>query len=176
MGCQRKEQHQHAHAAHPLGLAAPEQDAGRHGLHRVQNGGAGGGQAGGRLEQRVHKGGDGIGQQIGEGAQQRQRYPGQRHGGIAVPALHPHTGHRHQIGQRTQHAAQQCRGEKRLPAAIAIAKTYQQRQQHKAALDPQHITGRAGDQSNIHEAITSFCAKRQTITVIIAPAAGNCQA
>ena len=50
MGRQRQKQHQNAHTAHPLGLAAPEQDAGRHGLHRVQNGGTGGGQTGSGLE------------------------------------------------------------------------------------------------------------------------------
>ena len=176
MGRQGKEQHQNAHAAHPLGLAAPEEDAGRHGLHRVQNGGAGGGQAGGRLEQCVHEGGNGVRQQIGERAQQRQRDPCQSHGGIAVPALHPHPGDRYQIGQSAQNAAQQCRNGECCPAAVAIPQTYQQRQQHEARFYPQDIAHCAGDQSNIHEIITSFIAKRQTITIIIAPERGNCQA
>ena len=52
-GHQRQGEHQHAHAPHPVGEAAPEQDGAGQRLHLGQNGGPCGGEARYRLKQGV---------------------------------------------------------------------------------------------------------------------------
>ena len=155
-GHQGQKQHQHAHAAHPLGLAAPEQDAGRQRLHSGQNGSAGGGQTRGRFKQGVHIGGDSAGEGIGQSAEYGQHHPAQGHSGIAVTTLHPAALHLQQLCGAAQQRADDDRCDKDLAASVAVVYAQQQRQQKKTGLHPQHIAYGTGDQSNVHEKNTSF--------------------
>ena len=70
-------EHQHAHAANPVGQAAPEQGSVRNRFHIGQDGGARSGKARDGLEQRIHYRGDLPAEQEGQCAGDRQHNPAQ---------------------------------------------------------------------------------------------------
>ena len=80
-------EHQHAHAAYPMGKAAPEQHAPAQGLDLGQDAGAGGGKAGDRFKKGVHKIGNIPGDNKGQGTENRHQHPSQGHHGEAVPGV-----------------------------------------------------------------------------------------
>ncbi len=82
---QHDDKDQNAHAAHPMGEAAPEQQAPAHGLHIRQDGGAGGGKAADGFKQSVYIGGDLPGKNEGQRTDGGQKQPRQRHDDKPVP-------------------------------------------------------------------------------------------
>ena len=80
-------EHQHAHTAHPVGKAAPEQQAVAHAFDIGQNRRTGGGKAGNDLEKGVDEGWDLPRQYERESAEHRHQHPGQRHDGQAVTRI-----------------------------------------------------------------------------------------
>ena len=79
------DQHQHAHAAQPVGKGAPEEDAVGQGLDVGENGGAGGGEAGGGLKHAVNKGVEITGKIEGQAAYYAGEQPQQTHRYKALP-------------------------------------------------------------------------------------------
>ncbi len=86
-GQQREQEHQNAHAADPVGEAAPEQDALGQVLHSGQDAGTGGGKAGHRLKQGIHRVGDAAREHKRHGAHHGNDDPAQRGGSKALPHI-----------------------------------------------------------------------------------------
>ena len=84
VGQHRHDEHQHAHAAYPVGKLPPEHIAPRHGLNIVQNRRAGSGEAGDGLKNGVKIIGDAPAYHKGQRADKRHQYPAQPHNGKAV--------------------------------------------------------------------------------------------
>ena len=80
-------EHQHAHAAHPVGEAPPEQAAAGQGLHLREDGGAGGGKAGDGLKNAVHEPGDIPGDIEGQSSEDGHEDPRQSHHCQAVSGI-----------------------------------------------------------------------------------------
>ena len=80
-------EHQHAHAAHEVGEAAPEQHALGHHLYLWQHAGTGGGEAGDDLEQGADIVGDSPRADEGQRSHQGDDYPAERHGDEPLPGM-----------------------------------------------------------------------------------------
>ena len=133
LGQHRQHKHQHAHAAYPVGKAAPEQHSPAHGLHIGQNAGTGGGKAGYRLKKSVHKPGNLPGNHKRQGAENGHQRPGQAHNQKAffgvdgrISGLFPCHGlaHRQQGGN----------GQQKRHRALFIQQAHRRRQQHQRRL------------------------------------------
>ena len=84
-GQQGQQKHQNAHAADPVGEAAPKQNALGQIRHSGQDGRAGGGKAGNGLKQRIHRVRDAAGQHKGHSTHHTDEQPAQRRGHKAFP-------------------------------------------------------------------------------------------
>ena len=138
-GHQGQKQHQHTHAAHPLGQRPPEEDPPWHGLHIRQDGGSGGGEARGRLEQGIRIVGDSPAEDVRHRPEQAQHDPRHGHHRIAVPTLQTVLPGRDVGEDQPAQAAQPQRPQKRLPAGLTIAYGHQQRQQQAPGFHPEGI-------------------------------------
>ena len=120
-GHQCHHEHQHAHAAHPVGKAAPEQQAPAHDLHICQDRRAGGGEAADGLEEGVDVGGDLPGDVEGQRTQRGDRHPGQRHGDEALSGV-DHLGFRpaQQRQRKARRQRNRRRNQDRPQAAFAV--------------------------------------------------------
>ena len=147
-GHQGQKQHQHTHAAHPLGQRPPEEDTPWHGLHIRQDGGSGGGEARGRLEQGIRIVWDSPAEDVRHRPEQAQHDPRHGHHRIAVPALQTVLPGR-DVGEPAQ-AAQPQRPQKRLPAGLTIAYGHQQRQQQAPGFHPEGIAHDVQYQTKVH--------------------------
>ena len=149
-GHQGQKQHQHTHAAHPLGQRPPEEDTPWHGLHIRQDGGSGGGEARGRLEQGVSIVGDSPAEDVRHRPEQAQHDPRHGHHRIAVPALQTVLPGRDAGEDQPAQAAQPQRPQKRLPAGLTIACGHQQRQQQAPGFHPEGIAHDVQYQTKVH--------------------------
>ncbi|CAN3975765.1 30S ribosomal protein S8, partial [Dysosmobacter welbionis] len=73
------DEHQNTHAAHPVGEAAPEQNAPVQRLHLRQDGGPRGGEAGDCLKEAIYKALYGAGDVKGQRTEEGHGNPRQRH-------------------------------------------------------------------------------------------------
>ena len=116
-GKDRRGQHQHAHAAQPVGEGAPEQDPPGQRLNIHQDGGACGGEAGAGLKNTVHKGLKIPGEVEGQSPHHPGDQPDQPHGDKALPEeemlFRAHGGQGQTDGQDDQDAQQE--GRRALP-------------------------------------------------------------
>ena len=83
-GQQGEQEHQNAHAADPVGEAAPEQDAPGQVLHSGQDAGTGGGEAGNGLKHGIHRVGNAAREHKGHRAHHTDEQPAERRGGKAL--------------------------------------------------------------------------------------------
>ena len=122
----RHRQHRHrknknAHAAYPVGKAAPEQDAVAQRLNIGQNCGAGGCKAGHCLKKGVYKGRNLAGNHKRQRAENRHQHPDQRHDGQTIAGVDARifgcaqTGHK---AQRQQYQGGPQEAEHNAPLAV----------------------------------------------------------
>ena len=148
-GEQSGEQHQHAHAAHPVGECPPEQDATGLGLDVGEDGGTGGSEAGHRLKQAVHKGGEGAGEVEGERPHHAGDQPDQAHGKEALPGVEmPGGGY---SGQGQSQNGHQQDGQQEGGGVLLVQQGDRQRQEHEECLDQQDAAHQPGYQFQIHD-------------------------
>ena len=138
LGEQGQGQHQHANAAHPLGLSPPEEDPAGLSLDESQHRSAGCGEAGGRLEHRLGVIGNHPAEHIGQRPEQGEKDPGQAHGGKAVSGLHLRTIPLQQ-GQKEARAQRDGRREEKGHVVpILIQQGDGQRRKHQRRLHLEH--------------------------------------
>ena len=150
VGHQRQEQHQYAHAAHPLGLGAPKEDAVGQALDLGQDRCTRGGKTRSRLKYRVDIVGDGAGKDVGQRAEECQQHPRQGHRGVAVPVMEIGVLCFTKAQQRTYHKADGSAQQKGTPAAVRVDEGHQQGQQQKSRFHPQNVSCHIGNEPNVH--------------------------
>ena len=145
------DEHQHPHAAHPVGEAAPEQQSVAHGLHIRQDGGPGGGEAADRLEKRVGIGGDLPAEPEGQRPHRRQQHPGQGHDDVPLPAEElAAAGPGQQRQQPAQNGGHGHGGQHRPGAVLPIQKGHRQRQDQQPRLRQQDPSRHMENDAIIH--------------------------
>ena len=158
-GQHRHGKHQHAHAAHPVGEAAPEQRAVAQGFHVGQDGGAGGGKAGDGLEESVNKGRYFAGNHKGQCAEGTHQHPDQRHDGQAVAGKDGGVFGGLAAGDEPQHRQQRGRQQKcRQQIPLVVEHGADQREKHQTCFDCKDAAQHKGNHSIIHAgALTLRC-------------------
>ncbi len=154
---QRQGEHQHAHAADPVGEAAPEHHAAGQPVKVAHQRGARGGKAGYRLEKGVDIVGNQAGDHKGQRAKGAEQHPREGHhqkalagAQVLLSGMRKPPGGEAQRRQQS-HAAQQGEG-----VAVAVKERNGQRGRHGQRLDQQNRAQQAQDQSFVHLRITSF--------------------
>ena len=146
----RQQEHQHAHAADPVGEAAPEQARIAHGLHIRQDGRARGGEAGHRFEHGVGEGGDLAGQDEGYRAEGRQNDPAQ--GGADTALLQIDGGVFGPFdGDKRSQDHTDCSHRKVCPALLlAVDQSHEEAGQHQRTFDAQDLAQDIDDHCSVH--------------------------
>ena len=106
---QREQEHQNAHAADPVGEAAPEQDAPGQVLHGGQDAGTGGGEAGNGLKHGIHRVGNAAREHKGHRAHHTDEQPAERRGGKALPHIEDLALGLDAVEQSARHRRKRCR-------------------------------------------------------------------
>ena len=147
------DQHQHAHAAYPVGEAAPEQIGAAHRFHIGENGSTGGGKTADGFEECIHIGGDLTAEHKGQRADGGEQQPADRNDGETLAgkdvALLGAAQHRHCAAQYKSHSdgdkVSACR-------AVVVVEADQQRQYQHGRFQQNHLTDGVDDHFIIHRA------------------------
>ena len=140
----RHGKHQYAHAAHPVGKAAPEQHTVTHGFHIAQDAGAGGGKAGYRFKKGIHKKRDIAADDKRQRTEHGHQHPGQCHDHKTLARIDRRVGGAAQPQNKAQHGQPHRRYHKGKQAApLAMNNSYNRRGQQQGGFNhkntAQHI-------------------------------------
>ena len=170
---ERQREHQHAHAADPVGKAAPEHHAVARRVEVGQHSRAGGRKAGGRFKQRVGKIGQHAAEHKRHRAEHAQQNPRKRHHSEALPRAQIPIDRLDQPPQRQADDQRQRDAlEHRQKIAVAIEQRQQRRRNHSQRLDHQYDTQQAQYKPFVHGYITllrSPMPLSQTMTITLSP-------
>ncbi|CAN4017743.1 DUF4241 domain-containing protein, partial [Dysosmobacter welbionis] len=143
------DEHQNTHAAHPVGEAAPEQNAPVQRLHLRQDGGPRGGEAGDCLKEAIYKALYGAGDVKGQRTEEGHGNPRQRHYRQAVPCEQRRLPRLFEAQQSSaQH--QQRRREQIRDRGFPISQSHRHGKQQQRRLHQQDTANGKADHSIIH--------------------------
>ena len=140
----RHGKHQYAHAAYPVGKAAPEQHTVTHGFHIAQDAGAGGGKAGYRFKKGIYKKRDIAADDKRQRTEHGHQHPGQCNDHKTLARIDYRVGGAAQPQNKAQHGQPHRRYHKGKQAApLAINNSYNRRRQQQGGFNhkntAQHI-------------------------------------
>ena len=144
-------EHQHAHAADPMGKAAPKENTLPQRFHRGQDGGPGGGEAGDRLKESVDKIRNIPGNHKRQRAEQRHTHPSQRHHREAVPGIKGGLFRLPAKNQARQTQSQHWQQERRQ--GFPVQGRHQKGQQQQNALRPEDAADDVADHFIIQRSV-----------------------
>ena len=113
----RHQKYQHAHAADPMGKAAPEQTSLAHGLHIRQNGSAGGGKAADGLKKGIDIVGDLLAEIKGKGPDGRNHDPGKANDNVAFLGINDFAGRTRQKSKGQSYHQRHCNSQQEIDQA-----------------------------------------------------------
>ena len=137
-GQKRRGQHQHAHAAQPVGEGSPEQNAVGHRLNIGQNGGTGGGETGDGLKKAVHEGIEAAGEEKGQRAHHAGGQPDKADTAKTLPGVELGPGL--QFGQGEARGGGDGAGQQKWSGVLTVDEGYQHGEQHGARFDQDDLT------------------------------------
>ena len=149
-----RHQHQHAHAANPVGKAAPEQVAALHGFYIRQNGGAGGGKAADCFKKGIHIRGDVTAEDKGKSADGGEHQPANGHDGKALFGKDVMVFRTDRKGH--QRSCQSCHSDGLhigQGTSFAVVEGHQQRQNQQPGLQQHHLTDGVDHHFIVHGAV-----------------------
>ena len=154
-----QQEHQNAHAAHPVAEAAPVHDALGQAFHLRKNGSAGGGKAGDDFKKRIDKFGDCTGEHEGQASGQGEDDPAQGHADHAVRRIEVALCAPAQEPQQAGNDQQQHHGDqKRLHRGVlATVQADEHGGDHKESFQQQDL----GDETPRHFVVHSRCLTRR---------------
>ena len=154
---QHQDEHQHPHAADPVGETPPEQGGVGQGLYVSQDGRTGGGEAGNNFEHRIHIAGNLSGDHKGNGPVKAEQDPGQPHSHEPFPLVDGLVGDFPPAGEEAQGNGQDRQSEIHHALIFPVNEGDDDGQHHQGAFGTEDPREHLPDHRIIHRSHAPLC-------------------